>query len=277
MFKTVSALPGAFRGEFSIQDIFWSVQCRHPSLPALKDYVVPQLRRAFRRPHHQDFLALPLLTNAGLCIDVGANLGQSIDAFRIAFGRVPIVAFEPNPRLSRKISERFRRDRDVRVIAKGVSREEGDTTLFVPNYAGRPIHALGSILEAAAADWLKNAKLPGIDHGLTKCERILCQLTTIDALELSPKVMKIDVQGAELGVIQGAHDTILRSRPILMLESAKTNVRLELAKYSYRFYRYLGSNNFSEAAPDINDVIVVPEENDLLRSARSGGSSRSLP
>lgn len=42
--------------------------------------------------------------------------------------------------------------------------------------------------------------------------------TTLDQFELSPSLIKLDVQGAELMTLQGAENTIRRSRPYLIVE-----------------------------------------------------------
>jgi FkbM family methyltransferase len=73
---------------------------------------------------------------------------------------------------------------------------------------------------------------------------ISVQSTTIDALEMEPNVLKIDVEGAEAAVLQGAANTIQRAQPIIFLEvhhqrlqalgATPGFVRSTLVGYGYR-------------------------------------------
>jgi FkbM family methyltransferase len=77
-------------------------------------------------------------------------------------------------------------------------------------------------------------------------------INRIDSFQASPQFIKIDVEGRELEVLQGARETIMRSRPVLYVE----NDRLDKAKslidlieslgYTYKWHipRLYNPHNF---------------------------------
>lgn len=58
------------------------------------------------------------------------------------------------------------------------------------------------------------------------------RLTTLDRFALSPALIKLDVEGHEVRALRGARETILRSKPVLVVEVNKH--QLEPAGFSIR-------------------------------------------
>ena len=73
---------------------------------------------ARRRPHETEFLGLrDLLPPDAMCIDGGANRGQSIDSIRTVVGRaVRITAFEPQRTLAWRLMDRYKNEPNVTVV-----------------------------------------------------------------------------------------------------------------------------------------------------------------
>lgn len=134
-------------------------------------------------------------------VDVGANLGLYAHAAVLRGMRV--VAVEPHPLLARNLRRLF--GRKVTVIHAALSDRPGRRSMYLPSHAGRELDARGS-LEVAA------------NRGLAQRE-IEVESTTLDALELREvAVIKIDVEGHELAVLQGGRQLIQRDRPALLVE-----------------------------------------------------------
>ena len=57
-------------------------------------------------------------------------------------------------------------------------------------------------------------------------------MTRLDRFNLSPALIKLDVEGHEVPALRGARETILRSKPILVVEVNKW--QLEPAGFSIR-------------------------------------------
>jgi FkbM family methyltransferase len=145
-----------------------------------------------------------LLREDDNCLDVGANVGGLLTEICRAAPRGRHVAFEPIPGLAEQLAERFP---DVEVRQAAASNRFG-TAAFA--------HVHGP-----AEGWsgLKFRPHPAIDD--RDVEEITVRLEPIDEVvdpELAPRLMKIDVEGAEQQVIEGALRTITTHRPVIVFE-----------------------------------------------------------
>ena len=137
--------------------------------------------------------------------DIGANKGSFILWLSrwCAGGRV--VAFEPQPEFARRLAEVCRTMRldNVRVEAKAVYSHSGDQELFVP--AG---HSPGASLthKAAEATSFTTLSVPviALDDYFDETAHIT--------------LLKIDVEGAELGLLKGAERILRQHAPLLVFE-----------------------------------------------------------
>lgn len=140
----------------------------------------------------------------GTAIDVGANRGIYSFLLSGLFHRV--VAFEPNPDMVTFGRRMLPSNVEVRPYALGAADAKGQ--LKIP--AGRggresPLVATLSSASAAVSGQVKRT--------------IPVDVRTLDGLELGPVgFMKIDVEGTEIEVLNGARRTIARDRPVLMVE-----------------------------------------------------------
>jgi FkbM family methyltransferase len=140
-------------------------------------------------------------------VDVGANVGFfSVIAARLVGSAGTVVAFEPVPKNAALIRRNAARNgfRQVTVVEKAVADREGSGRLVLAAYAG------GSALDFVA---------PPPDA----CGRLDVDLVTLDGWlaerpGLRPDLVRIDVEGAELAVLQGMADTLSRLRPDVIVE-----------------------------------------------------------
>jgi len=150
-------------------------------------------------------LALALtLKEDSCCVDVGAHRGSFLEqALRYA-PRGQHIAFEPLPDLADELRRRFP---TVDVRPSALSDTTG-TAEFV-RYRGRP--ALSG--------------LRAREHVRARSETLEVPLVRLDD-ELpetyAPHVIKIDVEGAERQVLEGAMATIRTHRPLIVFEHAKS-------------------------------------------------------
>jgi FkbM family methyltransferase len=137
--------------------------------------------------------------------DIGANKGSFIYWLSrwVRDGRV--VAFEPQPQFARDLANicRVIKLRNVKVEAKAVYSHSGVEDLFVP--AG---HSPGASLtqKAVEAESFTILSVPVV--------------ALDDYFDASDKValLKIDVEGAELGVLKGAERILRQHAPLLVFE-----------------------------------------------------------
>jgi FkbM family methyltransferase len=149
-----------------------------------------------------------LLADGGDFVDVGAHLGlYAVSTARKIRGRV--LALEPNPRAHARLEENVELNGCANVIAvrAAASSEIGHATLYVPQEGDSSWSTLveGRLAEDAPID---------------------VETSTVDAevrrFGLTPAVVKVDVEGCELEVLNGAN-AVLSTRPALLVELLEQN------------------------------------------------------
>jgi FkbM family methyltransferase len=79
------------------------------------------------------------------------------------------------------------------------------------------------------------------------------EIQTLDSLELTPDLIKIDVQGFDYNVLVGAVKTITQSQPVIIIESETKKSRNSIAEF-------LQQHGYSVAAKIRHDQIWVHQE-----------------
>ena len=148
------------------------------------------------------------LHGGGAVLDVGANKGSYLYSMACWAGASPVVAFEPQRRLAHYLVGACQRCgfTNVTIENLALSNQRGELDLFIPGDSDSP----GASLEAGIAD-------------KTQCHKETVQVTTLDAyaaekLRVPVRVIKIDVEGHEFAVVQGALELIRRDKPLLVIE-----------------------------------------------------------
>lgn len=144
------------------------------------------------------------------CVDVGANIGNHCLYFSRRFDKV--LAFEPNP-LAVDLLHWNLRANDIRNVT---------------------VHAVGLAEQASAATMSVVDRNLGASHldtrpaaGSGGGNRVQVDLVRGDDLLLAEEVVdlvKVDVEGFELGVLRGLHRTLERHRPIVLAETLPARI-----------------------------------------------------
>lgn len=148
-----------------------------------------------------------LLKGSGALVDVGANAG--IYSAMAIQRRRWVAAFEPVP----EVATRLRGLIGARGVVHQVALSDycGTAVLHVP-YADDAAITTRSSLE------------PDVDADLSHRD-IEVNVATLDSFGLSDiAFLKIDVEGHELSVLKGATETIMKSRPNLLVEVEESRV-----------------------------------------------------
>lgn len=170
----------------------------------------PELVSAFyagARAEEHEAIGIAAALSAGLSgedvyVDVGSNRGQVLrEAVRIA-PRGRHVAFEPIPALAAQIAREFP-GVDCRRKALGAAPGQASFCHFT-----------------RLDGWSGLRRNPEISDQQGAPEYIDVEVSTLDLelAALAPAVLKIDVEGAELGVLQGGQELLRRARPLLIFE-----------------------------------------------------------
>jgi FkbM family methyltransferase len=146
-------------------------------------------------------LVTRLCRNDMVFIDIGAHIGSVIAEVTYYTPSVRIVAFEAIPE---KITYLRRKFPQVEFHACALGESEGEVTFFVNNRRS----GYSSLGQPSSSDrpYVTEIRVP-----LKKLDRAIFS----DAVD----VIKIDVEGAELGVLRGGDHLVAESRPTIMFES----------------------------------------------------------
>jgi FkbM family methyltransferase len=185
-------------------------------------------------------------------LDVGANKGQSIDFFLSIDPAATINAFEPNKKLFVRLQAKYKKNAGkIRLHNLGVSNLDGQLE-FHENVLDET-----STFEQLNFDskYLeKKAKVLGVAK-----EKIIADSYKVDVMKLSGflseqtdtffDVLKIDVEGHELQVLQGLFDAGLQKYPIrfIQLESHNDDMYLDRGQHQ-DIDKLLNENQFIKVA-----------------------------
>lgn len=142
-----------------------------------------------------------LVSSRRIAVDIGANSGYYTCALAKLFRQV--WCFEPNPGASRPIAAA--RLKNVRLENVALSSKSGRATLRVPVVAGQTLDGWGSLCPNTISQ--------------TSIE-LNVKTASLDSYELSEvDFIKIDVEGHEADVFEGALKTIARCKPVCLVET----------------------------------------------------------
>lgn len=156
-------------------------------------------------------------------VDAGANIG--LYTLRLAGLARTVHAFEIN----RGVTGHLERANlpNVQLVHTGLSDGERSVTLYVPLLGGTlPLHGWASLRPGNCPDTKTEVELPGYVRPLDSFG-----LADVDFI-------KIDVEGHELQVLQGARETLAKYRPRILAEVRDLPpVAAFLARLGYRTRR----------------------------------------
>lgn len=151
-----------------------------------------------------------ILKEGMVMIDVGAN-----DGLFTIFGASQvgqnghILAFEPSTREVSRLQANVQINhhlKNITIIAKAASNKMGLAQLKISEYGHEGQNTLGNFAWAV--------QQAGVETVETCCLDLLPEVRALHRLDF----MKIDVEGAELKVLQGAQEIIRKFKPVILLE-----------------------------------------------------------
>ncbi|VXD18746.1 hypothetical protein PL8927_610008 [Planktothrix serta PCC 8927] len=167
--------------------------------------------------------------SGNLVFDVGANIGQKIDAYLERGAKV--VCFEPQPYCVEILNQKYQDHPDVIILNKGLAEKQGEMQLSICDNS--------NVLSTFAEHW-KTGRFSHVNWDNT----ILVEVATLDAMIQQwgkPHFCKIDVEGFEYPVLQGL------SQPIAYLCFEFTAEFLDEAKRCVDHLEQLGYKQFNFA------------------------------
>lgn len=179
-------------------------------------------------------------------IEVGANIGShSVQLAKSCFPG-PFIAFEPQQRVFQLLTANLVINglANALVFPVGIGSKDGLAEFSVPNYAATGNFGSVSLLQPSV--------------GENNRQRV--RISTLDTWGFSAcHFLKVDVEGWECDVIDGAQKTIKRYRPVIYLENDRTKSQGELiakmAQLDYDLYWHVAplfrDDNFKKISDNI--------------------------
>lgn len=144
----------------------------------------------------------------GVILDIGANCGWYALALAKHCPAVQIHAFEPIAHTHEILQRNIRHNGFSNIETHRLAFSNQEATL--------------EFLYTANCSGATSLVLAGQPDSLENLEKISCPATTLDLFcarnALAPQIIKCDVEGAELMVIQGGEETIAAHKPVILIE-----------------------------------------------------------
>ena len=201
-----------------------------------------------------------------ICIDVGASYYPHVNWFVfLESAQTQWIAVEPNESNIGYIKS-WAWASKVKAITTGLSREGGKKTLYVTN-----VDSGSSLLEPVIQEAMKHrVKKAGQDYFYPVRAVEIDTITLRDVIKAEspelPIFVKLDTQGTELSILQGAHEEFLKNR-IVGIEMESTLLARPL---------YQGSGKFWEACQYLEQMGLELLDINPIRAPSEFGNKLSL-
>jgi FkbM family methyltransferase len=180
--------------------------------------------------------------NRGTAIDVGANEG--FYTYRMAQLYDKVFSFEANGDLTCNLTAY--NSKRVVVCPVGLSSRKATERLYIPVVRGRALTGWASLHPGNCPD---AARL---------LERSV-EVVPLDDLNIEQVTfVKIDVEGHEFDVLQGAEQTVARWRPHVLVEVKPQNEERVFAFFAKLGYRHVRLSELAAAAESTENHIFLP-------------------
>jgi FkbM family methyltransferase len=146
-----------------------------------------------------------VLERGSNCVDVGCHRGQILDEMLRVAPEGTHYAFEPLPHLHEELERKYAGHANVKLHRLALSEAAGETTfqhvVTNPAYSG-----------------ILRRRYDRPDEEVVEIHVKLARLDDVVPKDLPIRLVKIDVEGAELGVLKGGLGILRRSRPYVVFE-----------------------------------------------------------
>lgn len=199
---------------------------------------------------------LNYLAKSEVILDIGANIGQT--AFNMLQtqakkGLSPIVyAFEPYPKTYQKLESNIRMNQTARINAFNIGLSNQKGLLHMTQHS--PSNSGGFRM---TTDTQNTISVPVISLDEFVSEQ---QISRIDFI-------KIDVEGFELTVLEGAKQVIRQFKPILVFEYSVENILAQNGNIEEALTSILENNykiSTKEGLSDLKSILALNYQTDLI-------------
>jgi FkbM family methyltransferase len=200
-----------------IKHVLGGVVNRHPYLWYAAWWLTPRIPMLL--PHEKNYYGFKHLAkkDAGLFLDVGANNGLSALGFRRLVPHYRIFSVEANQLHEKSLRKLKTKLNGFDYVIAAAGAEASEFTLHTATYKGMVLHTGASM----NLEYLKESTEKAFPRWVSRQLKYAAQAVKVirlDDLQLSPDLVKTDVEGFEYEVLSGFSRTIAACRPSLLIE-----------------------------------------------------------
>lgn len=198
-----------------------------------------RLQRSIKRNDEQEINLVKKFIKSGTdSIDVGVYRG--VYSYEMSKYSEKVHSFEPNPIIFKYINKNLKKFiKNIHLYNFALSNQNKTINLKIP------IRNSNSNKEIFEEYYEMGKATIHNENNFENYENFEIQTKKIDELNFDNKIsfIKIDVEGHELEVIEGAINTIKRDKPVLLVEIEKQYTKKEVAE-SINFINSLGYKSY---------------------------------
>jgi FkbM family methyltransferase len=196
------------------------------------------------------------LAQKDTAIDIGAHKGAYTYWMRRCVGKQgKVIAFEPQKELADYLTQIYATDPVVTVENKGLSSQNAQKPLFLPNSDGSPSASFNKMIASEQVE-----------------TRIVTTVTLDDYAELHQlkniRLIKCDVEGHELSVFQGANKILHTQKPIFLFECENRHQMGGTIQTVFDYLHDLGYEGYFFIDHELKPISLFDAEK--YQSARQG-------
>jgi FkbM family methyltransferase len=196
-----------------------------------------------------------------IIFDIGANAGQTTHKYRKLFPKASIYGFEPFPEMFLKYTESVHGDKNVYPINIALSNQNGTAEFFVNKFPGA--NSLLPNNEEYTDGKKAYQRMGKIKVGVETVDDY-CKRNAIERIH----ILKMDVQGGELLVLQGAKEMLGKGKidliytEVMFVEIYKNQPLFQdqkdlLKQFGYDLYKQYNITYEKDDKPISGDAIFI--------------------
>ena len=189
-------------------------------------------------------------------LDCGANIGtHTVEWARSMHGWGNVLSFEAQERVFYALAGNVALNNCLNASVRNVAVGASCGTLDIPE----PNYLVPSSFGSLELKQRNDHEFIGQKINYSELKPV--NMVSIDSLDLKRvDLIKIDVEGMEMEVIQGAAETITRCKPVLLIETIKTDLT--------ELQNYLVSNGYMHMFGIGINVLAIHDEDPLANSIK---------
>ena len=156
-----------------------------------------------------------------LIVDIGANDGMSYNIIRKFDKNCKIISFEPNLTNFKNLKKNEKKDFFFKCFKFALSDKNQKKKFFTPYFKNYPITQMAGVDKAGVKKRLESSLFIKNIFKKIHLKKQIIEVKKLDFFKLKPQFIKIDIEGHEYECVKGSIKTIIKHKPILMVEYDK--------------------------------------------------------